>query len=86
MKSIFVGNLPWSVTDADLQAKFAEFGNVISARVVSDKFSGKSRGFGFVDMDDADAAKAIAATTDQEWNGRKLTVNEAKPKTSRDGA
>ena len=65
MKSIFVGNLPWSVTDADLQAKFSEFGNVISARVVSDKFSGKSRGFGFVDMDDADAEKAIAAMTGQ---------------------
>ena len=85
MKSIFVGNLPWSTTDADLSAKFAEFGQVISARVVSDKFTGKSRGFGFVDMEDADAEKAIAGMTGQKWGDRELTVNEAKPKSeSRD--
>ena len=81
MKSIFVGNLPWSATDADLQAKFSEFGNVVSARVVSDKFTGKSRGFGFVDMEDADAQKAIAGMSGQKWGDRELTVNEAKPKT-----
>ncbi len=80
MKSIYVGNLPWSVSDADLQAKFSEFGNVVSARVVMDKFSGKSRGFGFVDMDDADADKAIAALTGYKWGDRELTVNEARPK------
>jgi RNA recognition motif-containing protein len=85
MKSIFVGNLPWSTTDADLSAKFAEFGAVISARVVSDKFTGKSRGFGFVDMEDAGAEKAIAGMTGQKWGDRELTVNEAKPKSeSRD--
>ena len=83
MKSIFVGNLAWSVTDGDLQAKFAEFGNVISARVVSDKMTGRSRGFGFVDMDDADAEKAIAAMQGQKWNDREVTCNEAKPKTDR---
>ena len=81
MKSIFVGNLPWSATDADLQAKFADFGNVISARVVSDKFTGKSRGFGFVDMEDADAEKAIAGMNGYKWGDRELTVNIAKPKT-----
>ena len=79
-KTIFVGNLPWSVTDADLQTKFAEFGAVISARVVTDKFSGRSRGFGFVDMEDADAAKAIAEMTGKKWGDRELTINEAKPK------
>jgi RNA recognition motif-containing protein len=85
MKSIFVGNLPWSTTDADLSAKFGEFGNVLSARIVTDKFTGKSRGFGFVDMEDADAEKAIAAMSGQKWGDRELTVNEAKPKTeSRD--
>lgn len=85
MKSIFVGNLPWSVSDADLSAKFSEFGNVLSARVVTDKFTGKSRGFGFVDMEDADAEKAIAAMSGQKWGERELTVNEAKPKSeSRD--
>ncbi len=85
MKSLFVGNLPWSVTDADLSAKFSEFGAVISARVVSDKFTGKSRGFGFVDMEDDAAQKAIAGMAGQKWGDRELTVNEAKPKTeSRD--
>ena len=81
MKSIFVGNLPWSTTDADLSAKFSEFGAVVSARVVSDKFTGKSRGFGFVDMSDEDAQKAIAGMAGQKWGDRELTVNEAKPKT-----
>jgi len=80
MKSIFVGNLPWSTTDADLSAKFSEFGAVVSARVVSDKFTGKSRGFGFVDMSDEDAQKAIAGMAGQKWGDRELTVNEAKPK------
>ena len=81
MKSIFVGNLPWSTTDADLSAKFSEFGAVISARVVTDKFTGKSRGFGFVDMSDEDAQKAIAGMSGQKWGDREITVNEAKPKT-----
>ncbi|MDD4179190.1 MAG: RNA-binding protein [Candidatus Margulisbacteria bacterium] len=80
MKSIFVGNLPWSVTDEDLKGKFSEFGNVISARVVNDKFSGKSRGFGFVDMEDGDAEKAISGMTGFKWGDREVTVNEAKPK------
>ncbi|MFA4844020.1 MAG: RNA-binding protein [Candidatus Margulisiibacteriota bacterium] len=83
MKSIFVGNLAWSVNDGELAAKFAEFGNVVSARVVNDKFTGKSRGFGFVDMENSDADKAIAAMSGQKWNERELTVNEAKPKTDR---
>lgn len=79
-KTIFVGNLPWSVADADLQTKFSEFGTVISARVVMEKFSGRSRGFGFVDMEDADAEKAISALTGYKWDGREITINEAKPK------
>lgn len=80
MKSIFVGNLAWSVTDAELSQKFSEFGNVLSARVVTDKFSGKSRGFGFVDMEDADADKAIAGMTGFKWGDREVTVNEARPR------
>ena len=83
MKSIFVGNLPWSVANADLEAKFSEFGAVISARVMTDKFSGRSRGFGFVDMEDADAEKAIAAMAGHKWGDREITVNEARPKTER---
>ena len=85
MKSLFVGNLPWSVTDADLAGKFSEFGNVISARVVTDKFSGKSRGFGFVDMEDSDAEKAIAGMTGHKWGDREVTVNIARPKTEDGG-
>jgi len=84
MKSIFVGNLPWSVGDEELKTKFSEFGAVISARVVSDKFSGKSRGFGFVDMENADADKAVAGMTGYKWGDREITVNEARPK-SEDG-
>jgi RNA recognition motif-containing protein len=85
MKSIFVGNLPWSVTNADLEAKFSEFGAVLSARVMTDQFSGKSRGFGFVDMEDADAQKAIAAMAGYKWGDREITCNEARPKTERAG-
>jgi len=81
MKSLFVGNLAWSVKDEELKNKFSEFGAVISARVITDKFSGRSRGFGFVDMEDADADKAIAAMNGFNWGGRDITVNEAKPKT-----
>ena len=84
MKSLFVGNLPWSIKDEDLRAKFAEFGDVSSARVITDKFSGRSRGFGFVDMtNDEEAAKAITAMNGSNMDGRDITVNEARPKTER---
>ncbi len=83
MKSIFVGNLPWSATDAELTEKFSAFGVVLSARIVNDKFTGKSRGFGFVDMEDADAAKAIAGMAGYKWGERELTVNEGRAKTDR---
>ncbi|MBU1027311.1 MAG: RNA-binding protein [Candidatus Margulisbacteria bacterium] len=85
MKSIFVGNLPWSATNEELEQKFSEFGEVKSARIVNDKMTGKSRGFGFVDMEDADAAKAIAGMSGQKWGDRDLTVNEARPKSSGGG-
>ena len=85
MKSLFIGNLPWSVKDEDLKAKFSEFGTVLSARVITDKFSGRSRGFGFVDMEDADAEKAIAGMNAQKWgdSDREISVNEARPKSDR---
>ncbi len=83
MKSIFVGNLPWSVTNADLETKFSEFGTVLSARVMTDKFSGRSRGFGFVDMEDADAQAAVTAMNGYKWGDREITCNEARPKTDR---
>jgi len=85
MKSLFVGNLAWSVNDEELKKKFEEFGVVTGARVITDKFSGRSKGFGFVDMEnDAEAAKAIEGLNNVDWNGRKATVNEAKPKAPRE--
>ena len=80
VKSLFVGNLPWSVNAEELQAKFAEQVPVVSARVVSDRETGRSRGFGFVDVEDADAEKAVTAMNGYSWGGRPITVNEAKPK------
>jgi RNA recognition motif-containing protein len=83
MKSLFVGNLPWSATEDELKAKFAEHGTVLSCRIVTDKFSGKSRGFGFVDMEDADAQKAIEALNGFKMGEREIAVNEARPKADR---
>ena len=82
-KSIYVGNLPWSATEAQIQTLFAEYGNVISVNLVSDRDTGRARGFGFVEMGDADAATAIEALDNYSFDGRTLRVNEAKPKEPR---
>jgi len=77
---IYVGNLPWSVDDSKLQELFSEFGEVSEATVLKDKFTGRSKGFGFVTFsDDSSAQKAIKAMNDKDIEGRKLKVNEAKP-------
>ena len=81
---IYVGNLPYSVTDDDLRETFGEFGELASAEVVKDRFSGQSKGFGFVDMpNNSEADQAIKALNDQPLKGRKLTVNEARPRADR---
>ena len=78
---LYIGNLAYSVTNDDLEALFSQVGKVASATVVSDKFSGQSRGFGFVEMESSgDAAKAIAEFDGKDLNGRNLKVNEAKPR------
>ncbi len=78
--NIYVGNLPYSTTDADLQELFQQFGAVASARVILDKISGRSKGFGFVEMPEADDAnKAIRALDQQDYQGRNLKVNESQP-------
>jgi RNA recognition motif-containing protein len=83
---LYVGGLPYSVTDARLSEVFSAHGTVDSARVISDKFTGQSRGFGFVEMSSsAEAQNAIAALNATELDGRTLTVNEAKPMARRDG-
>ena len=85
-KKLYVGNLSYSVTDAELKSMFTSFGTVGSAQVVMDRDSGRSKGFGFVEMQADDAAqRAISAMNDKEHDGRPLTVNEAKPRESSGG-
>lgn len=85
-RKIYVGNLPWSTTSQDLEAMFAAHGAVRSAEVISDRETGRSRGFGFVEMEtDEGLQAAIAALNGHEMNGRPLTVNEARERTPRAG-
>ncbi len=84
--NIYVGNLPYSTTDADLQALFQEFGSVESAKVIIDRESQRSKGFGFVEMANSDEAnKAIEALNGNEMEGRQIRVNEARPRTDNFG-
>ncbi len=80
---LFVGNLPWSVTDQGLEEMFTAFGSVDSAKVITDRETGRSRGFGFVEMADEGARSAIEDLNDSEIEGRKLTVNEARDRKRR---
>jgi RNA recognition motif-containing protein len=81
---IYVGNLTYSVTDDDLRDVFGEFGELAAAEVIKDKFSGQSKGFGFVDMPNkSEADAAIKALNETDYKGRKLTVNEARPRAER---
>jgi RNA recognition motif-containing protein len=81
---LYVGGLPYSTQEDALRDLFAQAGNVTSAVIIMDKMSGRSKGFGFVEMSSADeAAKAISMFNDQEFEGRKLTVNEARPMEAR---
>ena len=83
-KKLYVGNLSYSVDQAALEQMFAPHGTVESAQIITDRDSGRSKGFGFVEMSsDAEAQAAIAALNGQENNGRPLTVNEAKPREER---
>lgn len=78
VKTLYVGNLPWATTPEDLTNLVAEYGEVISARIIKDRETNRSRGFGFVEVADDDAEKIIAAMDGMEYNGRNITVNEAK--------
>jgi len=84
-KKLYIGNLPFSTTEDDLSDLFAEVGNVESARIITDRDTGRSRGFGFVEMSDEDAEKAIERFNGTDMSGRPLTVNEARPQTNRGG-
>jgi cold-inducible RNA-binding protein len=83
-KKLYVGNLPYSVTSTKLAEIFSEAGEIVDATVISDKMSGRSKGFGFVEMSsEEEANKAIELFNDKEMEGRKLVVNVARPKEER---
>ena len=85
-KKLYVGNLTYQVTETDLEQLFSQFGTVQSAQVIQDRETGRSKGFGFVEMDsEAEAQAAIQGLHEQEHEGRRLTVNEAKPREDRGG-
>jgi RNA recognition motif-containing protein len=85
-RNLYVGNLAYSVTDQNLNELFSGIGTVSSATVISDKFSGQSKGFGFVEMaDDKQAAQAISSLDGSDFMGRNIKVNEAKPRETRNG-
>jgi cold-inducible RNA-binding protein len=85
-KKLYVGNLAYGVTDSALEAMFAAHGSVQSAQVIMDRDTGRSKGFGFVEMsNDQEAQNAIKALNGQQTDGRSLTVNEAKPREERGG-
>jgi cold-inducible RNA-binding protein len=83
---LYVGNLPYSATNQTLQQMFTQHGEVVSAEVIIDRDSGRSKGFGFVEMSDSKSAEAaISALNGHDVDGRQLTVNEAKPREDRGG-
>ena len=83
-KKLFVGNLPYSTNDQTLGEMFASFGTVGSANIITDKFTGRSRGFGFVEFEaDAEADKAVEEMNGKELDGRAIVVNEARPREDR---
>ena len=85
--NIFISNLSWAVRDADLKELFAEYGEISSAKVITDRETGKSRGFGFVEMPtEAEAKKAIEELDQAEYDGKVISVNVAKPREDRGGS
>jgi|SRR5215468_3811413 RNA recognition motif-containing protein len=81
---LYVGNLPYSVTEERLQQHFAQHGSVVSARIITDKFSGRSKGFGFVEMSsDQEAERATTALNGTDFEGRNIVVSEARPQQAR---
>lgn len=80
VKNLYVGNLPWSASEQELSAAFEAHAPVISARIITERETGRSRGFGFVEVDDNDAPKVIKEMNGFQLGGRSLIVNEARPK------
>lgn len=82
-KSIYVGNLPWSATEEQVQSLFQEYGDVLTVKLINDRDTGRARGFAFVEMEDPAASAAIEALDNASFGGRTLRVNEAKPRAPR---
>lgn len=82
---LYVGNIANTVTDQELNDLFSSYGSVLSARVIKDKFSGQSRGFGFVELSDSDAQSAMSALNGSDFNGQRIIVSEARPPQERPG-
>lgn len=80
--TLYVGNLPWNTTPDELTNFFNQYGEVISSRIITDRETGRSRGFGFVEIDDGETEQMIQNLNGKDFNGRPLTVNEARPKQS----
>ncbi len=81
--TLYVGNLPWATTEDELRDLFAPHCAVVSARIITDRETGRSRGFGFVEVEDADVERVVEATNGMEVGGRQLVVNEARPRPER---
>jgi RNA recognition motif-containing protein len=79
-RTLYVGNLPWSTTEDDLMQAFSQHAQVVSARIITDRETGRSRGFGFVEVGDEDAEKAVEALNGTNLGGRDIIVNEARPR------
>ena len=79
-RTLYVGNLPWSTTADDLMQAFSQHAQVVSARIITDRETGRSRGFGFVEVSDEDAEKAVEALNGTNLGGRDIIVNEARPR------
>lgn len=80
VRTLYVGNLPWATKPEDLEEAFGAHGEVVGSRIITDRETGRSRGFGFVEVNDDDVEKMIEAMNGVEFQGRVLTVNEAKPR------
>jgi RNA recognition motif-containing protein len=82
-KTLYIGNLPWSTTEEELAQAFAAHANVVSARIIMDRETGRSRGFGFVEVADEDVDQAVEAMNGTQLSGRDIIVNEARPRQNR---
>jgi RNA recognition motif-containing protein len=85
MTKLYVGNLPWSATEEDLRELFAPFGELHSCNLITDRDTGRSRGFGFVELEQGDADKAMNQLNGQDYGGRPLRINEARERPKRGG-